>query len=696
MTPWRPHEEAYEIWRSRGQWLRAAFALVDAIGVAEFHAGYEDSGRLASRIEADVLPQLDRAQLAALDRHVTERTGAEEGDAVCCGTLNLRRIRRQVKQSLDTAPPSSVWQVGSLLVPNERSHREALVFWLRQRGHTQEASAQVRTPDQSGADIAKAVRIALSRQVSTSSSRFTDAQLDRLISDALPHIPTSWLDKQVIDGRSMELSVALHVWLQLAGLHRPARILATGRIGENGTVESVGKLPWKLAGVLQEAPEIDALVIPASDGDLVRRQLKFIDDPEGTSPRLILVETFTEALEALGARPTWTDLLALARSAEHWFGPHRRFTRELLDEFIVDQERESAPNPTWGDARLWRARLLRGTPQIDELRELFSQIAHALSDTTAERAPAAATRPDTLASVAATLVERSVDHLDWAQVDRVPDLLVNVPLADQLWPELSPAPAPQTRSAASSWLRACHAPSISRLLSSIGHAQFSLDRLDCARRSLSGALGLASPDTRARILIHMARAAIRSATLPGHEAGRYDALAEASALLVRAKGALEPARQRSQYDRSATNLAIVQYRLNTERLSSQGAAICFEAFSAPPGVLVHSDDEIVAWLAELRRAWLASSSEDYEHRLERLRPIARYYAVIGLVCDALDLLAVSRFGPPRPDFDLDDALRDLLVKHGTLGAHATVGECLAGKGAPESRCEILWRLPYLS
>lgn len=662
----------YDRWAQRAQWFRAVEDLIHSIAAARSD-GSERAG-LTRRFDL-ACRHLDASQLKVLNER------AEQWFTAATTALAA------------SVPPPPVFRVGALLFDQEL--RVGLVLWLRSAPASERPG--LLTLGRNVAHIAATIGAALETH---GLERPTDDALlrrvDAVTVDIPPEVDVARLGGTCA-GASMDLAVALHVWVELLGVARPAQLLVSGELGPQGTVLGVEEIVAKVQGALAEKLSVDRVLVPKG----ALKSLQATPHP-GPLEGLDLLEApdFSTAVDLLGFLPNSAELRTRCERADHQreLDPvGRRLTTALLQREITNAEANPAPNRHWADARVWRSRLAReGDAGFADHQLLLGDLLHHLGT---PGHPGSATTPAAVAEAGAGALDACIDGLEWGQVDGVVRLLQASPAASILGLAAAP-PDPQA-----AWMRAVWAPEVARLHAMIGHARLQLDRLDEADSALDEALRTGAPEEAARCHIHKARVAMRRVDIEGARA-----LNRAASDLASAVRNIPAARAARLFDRSEANLEIVQYRFTAERTSDP--QFRSHSDSRRTHGPVHDDDILPILLAEVRCAWLARDAAAWSETLVKLGHCE--YALDALLLAALTTIDLR--GPEdRVDGDqmisaanghlremeirgkfigraVPVVTRDLLALHRSLRPYVEA----AGDGPLWLPVRVVWRLPYLS
>lgn len=606
-------ERATSLLVQAAQWLRAAEKVLARLH--DQRGTPEDADARAAEL-LDLARHLDRAQLQAL---------AAWAERVRFGTISRReRVMGQLHAFLAAAPPPPPIRIGAMFRAPELA--DGVILWLRSGWEAHQPVGLV-APDRAVVNIAGCLRSAFHR-VGLELAPPADlvARAARVAFEHPLHWESGVEGLARCAGESVDLAVAVHLWMELVGASRPLQVAVTGTVDASGRVGQVDDVSLKIQGAVEEHPDLDLVVAPP--GTLALLGLSPSDPRVGGVP-VREVYTFGELVEALGGIPGSAELGALAARADlrrERDPEQRRIVVALLDRQLREQVEAGTPDRGWAEAMVWRARLSEGgVDPTWQWPAVFSALQEQLGET---GHPGVATTPGTLADAAAAWVEAEIDQVRW---DDLPVTLAKVGAAARV--HLPSAPGGE-------WLRAVWAPELSRLRATIGHALLSLDALDAADRELDEALALAGAGERGRCHLHRARVALRRAVR--RDGWSSDQLEEVARRLRPAHEALPSARRASPLDRTAVNFDLVCYRLETERAAAAAAAggppLRFARARVSPGTPVHDHDRTVLLFAELRAAWLAGDGAAFDERREAFR-MSACLPVDVLLLVAFDLLS---------------------------------------------------------
>lgn len=566
-----------------------------------------------------------------------------------------------VEHLAHTAPPVPAFRVGAVLYDVEWG--DGVVLWLRSSPATD--AAPLASSDRSERAIEAALRGALVRRGLPHDPEHVAARVRSVCLDlpSTARAPVAALCR----GPSMDLAVALQAWAELVGLARPCRVLAAGELEEDGAVRGVGALPYKLAGAVAEGSGFDVVLLPKGGLDAVRERPPKALPPE----RLVEVASFEEAIERLGFLPNSVELRERAERADvrHLSSPAEvRTLVALLEREAATVEAAGRPDPRWGEARYWAARLGRTVMPGDPVRTV-----EALADALERPGAGAATAPGILARAAAEALDFCVDHLRWHDIERVGTLLASSGFG-RFVAEGSPV---------ARWMHHVYGAELARLDAMLGHALLQLERLDEARVALARAIVEAPPAELGRGHIHLARVELR--------ARRLDAAADALDL---ATPGVAAARAASILDRTQVNLDLVRWRLEGERHAPDqphggGDTAVWRSFADFRGwdAPLHDDDVFPVHFAACRRAWIARDRAAWDVALAPLRDTQ--LPLDPLIVATLD--AVADFDPDAP---VD--LHALLAVACRAGAREDLFEHhVAFRGRRYVPARDAWRMPYL-
>ncbi|MCK6501933.1 hypothetical protein L6R53_00770 [Myxococcota bacterium] len=656
---------AEQWYADRGQWVRATR---DALSLLE------ESTRLGAG-GPDPSAQVDL--IVHLADHLLPGQASILRGAVEKAILP-RHLLRRVHAALDAAegrPPPRSLQVGGLVV--DRLVGEGLVAWLSTPLLGASAALCPVVDARSLGALTRVLGNALSLVVGPA-TRLAPADVHRLVESVQVLLPPHAVPRVV--GPSLDLAVALHLWTRLTAIARSRRVLVMGKLAEDGEVHGVGGVDLKVLAALDEAPELDALVVPEADLEEVQALLA----GRPGAPSVIAIAHFDQAVELLGQLSVWPELALVAEEAEASRDDRRKQQVAALIERRLGALPADAPDPTWAPAVLWLSRLLPRQAGADRLAGHLREAIAALRDG-GPVVPATGTSPEDLAELAAEQVVSAHLSMEWSRGRAVVDGLACLPDARALWPELWPSPAPPPASPEHTWLRRRVAVGTCRLYAALGHHDLHLDLLDPAERLLRSALPEAPAAERGRLLLHLARVGLRRGDPEGLRGWLQ---------LVEQAGALPAARASRVVDRTEVNAAIVRYQAETLRQQLAGLGGAFTPCTLPEGLALHHHDLLVRDLAECGRAWACGDAHAWQRVWARLDAQRGDSTLLGMLLDGLALLGSHSSAPSLAALARPHApdLEPWLATHRpALSAHSSLADPDAVARSPL----LLWRLPYL-
>jgi len=649
-----------EHWHAdRGQWVRACLDTLSRM-VDAASRGRSEQADLVGELR-ELTRELLPGQARVIRGHV-ERA------------LLPGHLQRPVLQALATAegrPPGHALRVGGLVV--DVRAREGLVAWLASPLLGRAVAQAPQVAERSLGALTRVLRDSLASLVGAR-SRLEDTEVEQLVRSVQVLLPS--MAVPLVDGPSLDLAVALHLWTRIAAIARTRRILVMGRLDASGAVLGVGALDDKVMAALDEAPELDALVVPLDNLDQVRG---LVAQRRGTI-QLTGVRTFDDAVNSLGMLSVWPELALMAEEAEASQDAGRKRRVAAMLSHRLEALPPDAPDPTWAPAVLWQSRLLPHAEGAALLGARFAQAIEAL-EPAGPPLPADGTSPEDLAELASDRILDALMSLEWDRGWAVIEDLARLPGARVLWPELWPGTPPVSTSPELTWLRRRVAVGTSRLYGALGHHHLQLDQLEPARALLEGALPDAPAAERGRLLLHLVRVELRSHDLRA-------AMADLSR--VSHESILPAARASRLVDRTEANAEIVSYRATTLALHLEGGRPpAFSPCHLPEGLALHRHDLVVRDLAEVGRAWVCGDAGAWRHAFGNLEDQRRDSPLLNMLVDALQVLgplAVPGLSAGRGTVDR------LLASYGPV---LTCHSALEDVGAVANDPRRLWRLPHL-